>query len=239
MSVVTTRRVERIAVLTIDRATAANAIDRAVSDAIVRCLADAAADEDTAAIVLTGAGERVFCAGIDLKNPDDLPALRLAERRTETLDRLLDAVLRFPKPFVAAVGGAAMGAGFMLALLADAAVAAETTRLGLPEIDHGMPTPIGLALLQDAVGAALANRVVLLGHSLSAREAERLGLVTCVPAGEVQRRAVTVAQDLAGKPALALAQNKDWLQRRRRAAIAEATRDSAAYRLRALQAADA
>jgi enoyl-CoA hydratase/carnithine racemase len=226
-------------ILTIDRPAAANAIDTSVSDAIVATLAKAAGEPEIAGVVLTATGERVFCAGIDLKNSDNLPPLRLAERRSASLDFVLCAILAFPKPLVVAVNGAAIGAGFMLALLADVAVAAETARFALPEIDHGMPTPIGLALIQDVAGGALATNLVLQGRSMTAAEAERHGLVTCVPAGDLQARATEIAHDLARKPALAFAQNKDWLQRRRRAAIAAATRDSAAYRLRSLQAAEA
>ena len=126
----------------------------------------------------------------------------------------------------------------MVALLADQVIAAETARFVLPEIDHAMPTPIGLAILSELGGQALAADLVLSGRSLPAAEAERRSLARCVPAAELQAASVEAARALGRKPRLAFALNKDWLQRRRRAAIEEAVRDSAAYRLRSITAAE-
>ena len=158
MSAVTARRESDVLLLTINRPDAANAIDAAVGDGLAAHLRDAAADDAIAAVVLTGAGSRVFSAGADLKNPAGLAPLALAEQRGAVLSGVLHAVLSFPKPLVAAVNGAAIGAGAMLALLADQVIAAETARFALPEIDHAMPTPIGLAILSDLAGQRAGGR---------------------------------------------------------------------------------
>ena len=239
MSGVAVERHGGVLLVTIDRAAAANAIDDTVGAGLCSAFATADADAAIQALVLTGAGARVFSAGADLKNPAGLLPLALAERRGSTLSALLDAVLSFPKPFVAAVNGAAAGAGAMLALLADAVVAADTARFVLPEIEHAMPTPIGLAILTDIGGSAFAADLVLSGRSMPAAEGERRGLMRCVPASGLLEAALEQARLLGGKPALAFALNKDWLQRGRRRAIAEATRDAGAYRLRGLAAAEA
>ena len=239
MSGVAIERTAGLLVATIDRPGAANAIDAAASAALRDAFSEAAADGTVAALMLTGAGSRVFSAGADLKVAAGLPPLAAAERRTADLVALLDAVLLFHKPFVVAVNGVATGAGAMLAFLADAVLAVDTARFVLPEIDLAMPTPIGLAILTNLAGTALAADLVLSGRSMPAMEAERRGLLRCVPASELQAKALEVAQTLGRKPALAFAANKDWLQRGRRLVVAEAARDARAYRLRSLAALEA
>jgi enoyl-CoA hydratase/carnithine racemase len=239
MSSVAVERHGGVLVVIIDRAHAANAINDAVGAGLCGAFATATADAAIQALVLTGSGARVFCAGADLKNPAGLLPLALAEKRSAILSAMLDAVLSFAKPFVAAVNGVAAGAGAMLALLADAVLAVDTTRFTLPEIEHAMPTPIGLAILKDIGGSAFAADLVLSGRSMAAAEGERRGLMRCVPAAGLLDAALAEAEALGSKPALAFALNKDWLQRGRRQAIAEATRDAGAYRIRSLAAAEA
>ena len=238
MSAVLTRREGAVLLVTINRPQAANAINPAVADGIVAALRDADRDPAIGAAVLTGSGTRAFSAGADLREGADLPPLALAARRSAMLAGLLDAVLAFPKPLVAAVNGAAAGAGAMLALLADRVLAAEAARFVLPEIEHGMPTPIGMAILAELGGSALAADLVLSGRSMAAEEAARRGLAVLVPGDALEGEALAAAHALSQKPALAFAQNKQWLQRRRRSAIQEATRDSAVFRLQSLTAAE-
>ena len=136
---VSVRNEDGVSIITIDRPDAANAINADVGEGIAAAIAAASADRHTLGAVLTGAGERVFSAGADLKNPANLPPPDLAARRSATLHTLLDAVLGFPKPLVAALNGAAVGAGAMVALLCDRVVCVPTGRFSLPEIDVGMP----------------------------------------------------------------------------------------------------
>ena len=214
-----------VLVLTLDRPRA-NAIDAALGAAFVSALRETAAR----AVVLTGAGERVFCAGADLKNPDDVPAEILGPQRAATLAAMLAAMLDFDRPLIAAVNGAAAGAGAMLALLADRVIAVETARFSLPEIDVGMPTFLGLAILGDLAGSALAGDLVQSGRAMGAAEAASRGLAECVAAADLMPRALAAARMLAAKPAAAFAANKRWLQGARRAAIDRAIAASASHR---------
>ena len=224
-------RVGEVLVLTLDRPKA-NAIDTALGEAFCAALRDAGGDATARAVVLTGAGERVFCAGADLKNPENLPADILGPRRAATLGAMLAAILDFPKPLGAAVNGAAAGAGAMLALLADQVMAADGARFSLPEIDVGMPTFLGLAILTELAGSALAADLVQSGRAMGAAEAAARGLARVVPPEALMPLALEAAGMLAGKHPAAFAANKAWLAERRREAIARATAASAAYRAR-------
>ncbi len=220
-----------VLVLTLDRPKA-NAIDAAIGAAFCDVMRHAAEDASVQAVVLTGAGDRVFCAGADLKNPENLPTEILGPQRAATLGGMLDAMLDFPKPLVAAVNGAAVGAGAMLALLADRVVVAESGRFSLPEIDVGMPTFIGLAILSDLAGSALAADLVQSGRAMAAAEVASRGLAKCVPAHALMSSALETARMLAGKNPVAFAANKHWLHITRREAIKLATAASAAHRAR-------
>lgn len=203
--------------LTLNRPRAANAIDTTLADALAAELTTAAADDAVHGVILTGAGVRVFCAGVDIRN-GEAPGQRRRNLRT-----IFWAVLEFPKPLIAAVNGIASGGGCMLALLADQRVIAEDTALVLPEIDIGIPTFPGLAILAGLVGDALAADLVLSGRRFPAAEAARWGLGLTAAAGELPRVAEATAQALAAKPAETYRLCKAWLNRRRRAAIEDAT----------------
>jgi enoyl-CoA hydratase/carnithine racemase len=208
-----------VLVLTFDRPRAANAINPAMSAAFCTALRDATGDASVTAVVLTGVGDRVFSAGADLKNPDNLPPGALGELRAAALFNMIRSVLDFPKPLVAGVNGVAAGAGAMLALLADRVVVAEAARFTFPEIDVGMPTPLGLAILADLGGAAFAADLVQTGRPMPAEEAARRGLAVVVPGEAVRAAALEAARALAAKPAAAFGVNKAWLQQVRRGPI--------------------
>lgn len=203
--------------LTLNRPRAANAIDTALADALAAELAAAAADDEAHAVVLTGAGERVFCAGVDIRNGEQ------PEARRRNLRTVLWSALEFPKPLICAVNGVASGGGCMLALLADQRVIADSTWLVLPEIDIGIPTFPGLAILSGLVGDALAADLVLSGRRLSATEAERWSLAVSAPVAALTETTRGVADALAAKPAETYRLCKAWLNTRRRAAIEDAT----------------
>ena len=200
--------------LAFDRTRASNAIDAALGRAFAAALAEAAGDAMVVAVVITGAGGKVFSAGIDVKNPDALEHEALSARRRETVAGCLNAIVDFGKPLVAAVNGPAIGLGCMLALLADHAVAADRAAFSLPEINIGIPTFLGAAIVTRAAGAALARELVLTGRRMDAAEARRNNLVAAiVPAEELAATAQLAAQTLAAKPQAAYTLNKRWLAR--------------------------
>jgi enoyl-CoA hydratase/carnithine racemase len=134
-----------------------------------------AADASVRLVVLTGAG-RAFTGGMDIHVLRDLDAER-ARALITTLHDAIDAVHRAPFPVVAAVNGAALGAGFELALACDLRIAAADAVLGLPEVLVGVPSVIQAALLAPLVGPGRAAELLLTGTTITAREALGWGLV--------------------------------------------------------------
>jgi enoyl-CoA hydratase/carnithine racemase len=159
---------------------------------------------------------------------------RHRERRSAALAALQDAVLDTPKPVVAVLSGIASGGGAMLALLADACVAVDTAQLSIPEIDLGIATFSGANILEVIGGRALALDLVQSGRRMPAAEALTRGLITAVVArDELYARASAMAERLAAKDARAFAENKRWINRALKAALAEAREEHARHRTQA------
>jgi enoyl-CoA hydratase len=174
-----------VAVWTINRPDRMNALSRSVLFALGTLGRDAAANASIRAIVVTGAGDRAFCAGADLKErqamTDDDVRVQLDLYRSE-----LAPLDRSPKPVVAAINGIAVGGGLELALLCDLRIAAAHAELGFPETSLGIiPGAGGTQRLPRIVGAARAKEMILLARRVSAAEALGWGLVNRVtPAGK-------------------------------------------------------
>jgi enoyl-CoA hydratase/carnithine racemase len=159
-----------------------------------------AADPSVRVVVLTGAG-RAFTGGMDIHVLRDLDSER-ARVLITTLHDAIDAVHRAPFPVVAAVNGAALGAGFELALACDLRIAAVEATLGLPEVLVGVPSVIQAALLPPLVGPGRAAELLLTGATVTAREALGWGLVNrAVERGELGAAVdATVAAIVAAAP---------------------------------------
>jgi enoyl-CoA hydratase/carnithine racemase len=181
------------------------------------------------AIVLTGAGDRAFSAGADLSRAPENPEAAMAERRKRFAETLF-ALLDFPKPAIAAVNGAACGAGMMLALLCDTIVAADSAKFSLPEINAGLTTLPGSTIVSRRFGAALASDLVLSGRFMPADEALRHGVVRkVVPQGELEAEAQRTALARGKYDARAYAADKRWLNRELRVELAAALEAAAEY----------
>ncbi|WP_437936916.1 enoyl-CoA hydratase-related protein [Sorangium sp. So ce341] len=169
-----------VAVLTIDRADRRNALSRDALLAFGRLGRELVDDPEVRAIVITGAGDKAFCAGADLKerqgmSPDDVRR-QVGLYRTE-----LGVLARSPKPVIAAINGVAFGGGLELALICDLRVAAPHAELALPETSLGIiPGAGGTQRLPRVVGEARAKEMILLGRKLAAAEALAWGLVNRV-----------------------------------------------------------
>jgi enoyl-CoA hydratase/carnithine racemase len=176
-------RIERrgaVGVLTLDRPDVRNALSRETLYALGRLGRELVADPAVRAIVVTGAGDKAFCAGADLK---ERRGMSLEDVRTQVgLYRSELGVLdTSPKPVIAAINGAAFGGGLELALLCDLRVAAPHAELGLPETTLGIiPGAGGTQRLGRVVGEARAKEMILLGRRLGAAEALAWGLVNRV-----------------------------------------------------------
>jgi enoyl-CoA hydratase/carnithine racemase len=135
-------------------------------------------------LVLTGAGERGFCAGADLKERDGMPE-EVWRRQHAIVEQMVRAIHACPLPAIAAVNGAAMGGGLEIALACDFIYAAEHARFALPEVTRGiMPGAAGPQNLPRACGVRRAKEIVLTGRAFSAAEAHAWGIVNRVCAKE-------------------------------------------------------
>lgn len=168
-----------VAVLTLDRADRMNSLSRAALEAFAdaRRVLD---EDDLRAIVLTGTGQKAFCAGADLKERKgmDENAVREQVKSYKNAFGWLDGA---PVPVVAAINGVALGGGLELALDCDLRVAAEHATLGLPEVTIGIiPGAGGTQRLPRLVGEARAKELILFGTKLTAKQALEVGLVNRV-----------------------------------------------------------
>jgi enoyl-CoA hydratase/carnithine racemase len=204
-----------VAVLTIDRPEALNALDVAALRALREHLGEVRDRDDLRVAILTGAGGRAFCAGADLKGTQSSPAsypeaLFQAPGRAVDLGlyiRLMDlADLGLWKPLIAAVNGHCLGAGLEIALQCDLRLASLEASFGLPEARVGsIPAVSGLHRLLKAVPSAHAMQMVLTGERIDAQEARRIGLVSeAVEAGALLDRAMAIASRIAANAPLAV-----------------------------------
>jgi enoyl-CoA hydratase len=194
--------------LTIDRESARNALSPDVVAGLTELIARAEADPEVRSIVLTGAGEKVFCAGGDLGGLSGDGFLAGHDGRRgygQLLLRLQSCV----KPTVARVNGHALAGGLGLMLACDFAVAADSAGFGTPEIDRGLFPMMVIAMLQRHLGRRRALQLVLLGERLTAAEAMAWGLVNqVVPAAQLDEATHALAAKLAGKSKAILALGK-------------------------------
>jgi len=196
-----------IAVVTMNRPQALNALSYALVKDLSLALQELDQDNEVRVIVVTG-GEKVFAAGADIKEMaergpfDELIQERLAYR---------DKINKITKPVIAAVSGFALGGGCELAMSCDIIIAAENARFGQPEVNLGIiPGSGGTQRLTHVLGKHRAMELVLTGDMLSASDAERLGLVNrVVPPELVLEEAKNVAKKIAAKPALAIKAAKE------------------------------
>ncbi|MGA2450237.1 MAG: enoyl-CoA hydratase-related protein [Polyangiaceae bacterium] len=170
----------RVAIWTLDRPDRLNALSGDTLVAIGKLAREAAGNGSLRAVVLTGAGDRAFCAGADLKErhgmSDDAIRARLSQYRRE-----LGALDRCPKPVVAALNGLTLGGGLELALCCDLRVAAPHAELGLPETSIGLvPGAGGTQRLPRVIGEGRAKEMILLARRVTAQEALEWGLVNRV-----------------------------------------------------------
>jgi methylglutaconyl-CoA hydratase len=198
-----------VATITLNRPDAANALSRELVGALGHALARVRGDASVRVVVVTGAGDKAFCAGANLK---ERRAMSLEETRSflRSLNAVVDAVAAFPRPVIAAINGAAFGGGLELALACDFRLAADTAELGLVETRLGIiPGAGGTQRLARVAGLAVAKELILTGRRIGAGRAMELGVVTdVVPAGELAAAVARLAAELVGAGPLAVTQAK-------------------------------
>ena len=203
-----------VAVVTVNRPDAMNALDVEHAEALRDHLEDLAADPEARVVLLTGAGDKAFVAGADIKYMQSLGVLE-ARRWGELGQACANLLETIPKPTIAAINGFAVGGGCELALACDIRYASENAKFGQPEINLGViPGWGGTQRLARAVGAGLAKDLILTGRMIDAAEALRIGLVSAVhPPEELLDRTLETAVVLAQKSPVALSAAKDAANR--------------------------
>jgi crotonobetainyl-CoA hydratase len=209
---VRTEATDGVLVVTLDRPKA-NAIDVATSRALYDAFDRLRRDPDLRVGVVTGAGERFFSAGWDLKAASEGESVD-ADHGPGGFAGLTE-FFDLDKPVIAAVNGLALGGGFELALAADLIVAADTAEFGLPEVGLGMVADSGGVLrLPRRLPRAVAMELLLTGRRMTASEGLRWGLVNrVVPAGELRSTALDLAADIRAGAPLAVAAIKQIVRR--------------------------
>jgi enoyl-CoA hydratase len=204
-----------VRILTMNRPAKRNALNLALTQALLAGLRAAEADESVRSIVLTGAGS-AFCAGADLAELKDLTPdqAERVETRAELTMALHGIFSRLSKPVVTAINGPAMGGGAGLALAGDVAVMAATAKLGYPEVKHGIVAAVVMAGLVRNAGRKAAFELVAGGEPVDAARAFALGLVNRVTApAELMPTACAIAEKFAAVDRPAMAATKELFYR--------------------------
>lgn len=199
---------DRVAIITLNRPDRMNTLGGSMKPDLAQAFFELArADERVRAVVLTGAGDRAFCAGADIKERAEhqvsSTAFFLAQKTTHELFRSIE---EFEKPVLAAINGVALGGGLELALCCDLRLASSSARLGLPEVRLGViPAAGGTQRLPRLIGEARAKALMLTAIQVDAEQALQYGLVTQVLAPEALLPAtLLLAQQIAEMPPLAV-----------------------------------
>jgi enoyl-CoA hydratase len=194
-----------IATVTINRPRVLNALSAQTFDELRAAVLALQRDDEVRAVIVTGAGDKSFAAGADVKElSQQAPAA--GREHVRRAQQVLDLIEQLGKPVIAAINGYCLGGGCELAMACTVRIAAETARLGQPEINLGlMPGYAGTQRLSRLIGRGRALELLLTGEPVTAAEALRLGLVNrVVPPAELLAAARTLAATFAAKPPIAV-----------------------------------
>ncbi len=221
---------DHMAILTLNRPEAMNAMNAAMRREMGQAFVDFREDNDSWVLIITGAGERAFCAGMDLREM----AAGLASRGQggpqqpqqphEPEISLMAGNTGIWKPIIAAINGVAVGGGLETALACDIRIAADSARMGLSEPKRGIiPGGGGLARLPRLIPLGAAMEIMLTGDLITAQEAYRIGLVNqVVPAAELMAAAKKMAERMMESAPLALRAIKETVMKTRHLSLEEA-----------------
>jgi enoyl-CoA hydratase len=196
---------EGIATITLNRPEALNAFSKEVIDEVLQALEDIRNDENVRVVILTGAGEKAFSTGADIKAMKGMNALKARELSLMG-EKICNALENLEKPVIAAMNGYALGGGLEVAMSCDIRIASENARMGQTEINIGLiPGWGGTQRLTRLIGRTKAKELVFTGKMIDAKTAEQLGIVNMVvPADKFKETVRQFATELASKAPVAL-----------------------------------
>jgi len=199
-----------VVTITLNRPEVHNAMNEQMRQELTRCFGDLATSDAARVVVVTGAGERAFSAGADIREFVE-PQVPVRFRESRKRVDFRQAMDRCPQPIIGAIRGYALGGGLELALACDIRIAGEDAQLGLTEVNLAIiPGGGGTQRLPRLVGRGRALEMILTGARIDAREAWRIGLVErVVPAADVLAAARELARTLAEKAPVALRYAKE------------------------------
>lgn len=199
-----------VGIITLNRPEKMNALNKTVVEELTKIIAEYQRDKEIRAVIVTG-GEKIFGAGADIDEIVALEDVYAAYHFSMEIQNLFTAIENLPKPVIAAIAGVALGGCLELALACDIRIASDDARLGLPEINLGLlPGAGGTQRLPRLVGSGQARWMLYSGRTVNALESFRIGLVQqVVPLEELLNTALKMAEEMAKKPASALAAIKD------------------------------
>lgn len=189
---------EQIAVVTINRPTKLNALNKQTIEELHQCLKALKDDTNTRVILLTGSGEKAFVAGADISEFASFSQEEGAKMAQQGQEKLFDFVEQFPKPIIALVNGFALGGGLELAMSAHFRIASSNAKVGLPEVTLGViPGYGGTQRLAQLIGKGKAMELIMTAQMLNAEEALNYGLVNyVVEPAELLTFAKSIAQKI-------------------------------------------
>jgi len=199
-----TAREDNIGLITLNRPEKLNAWHKPMRDELVDALKNFENNQEIRAILLTGAGDRAFCAGQDLEEAKTFDPDR-AEEWIEEWRVVYGLLLGLSKPLVTALNGVAAGSGFQVALLTDIRIGHPGVKMGQPEINSGIASITGPWIMKEMLGLSRTIELALTGRMMDAEECYRVGLIhKLVPREELMRETLTMARSLASKPPVAM-----------------------------------
>ena len=199
-----------IAVVTLNRPAALNSINRAMRLELLELFPALDLRKDVKVIVITGAGDKAFCTGADLKERSTRTTEEMVYDRHYLTSKSTSTLSNVSKPVIAAIKGYCMAGGFEMVLQCDISIAADNSIFGLPEVTHGFfPGGGACQRLPRLVGYQMAKELVLTGRRWDAKEAKELGLINkIVPADKVMDEAMAMAKKIASHPSIGVIQAK-------------------------------
>jgi enoyl-CoA hydratase/carnithine racemase len=203
------RKEGAVGVLTLNRPEVYNCLNLETLFTLRRLIAEIDADREIRAVIVTGAGEKAFCSGADLKERRTMTD-RQVQLYIRTIRDTFSELERLPKPVIAAINGVALGGGTELALACDLRVMSESAQMGLTETSLGIiPGAGGTQRLPRLIGKGKAKELIFTARRVHAEEALAIGLVNrTAPPDQVMASALALAEEMAANAPLALAQAK-------------------------------